>query len=90
MKASKENGVLKAFDQASSEVQVLQSELQKYMIQVSFDMFKKETDALSRVFEMTNTRTAAFIHPAQQFASTFNPNIDKRNHLDIINKVGPL
>ena len=53
-------------------------------------MFKKETDALTRVFELTNVRAAAFVHPAQQFASTFKTNIDKRNHLDIINKVGPI
>lgn len=32
MKPPKENSALKAFDQASSEIAVLQSELQKYMI----------------------------------------------------------
>jgi hypothetical protein len=65
MKAPKEDSALKAFDQAASEIQVVQSELQKYMIQVSFEMFKKETDALAKVFEMTTLRVAAFIHPAQ-------------------------
>lgn len=86
----KEHSALKAFDQATSEIQVIQSELQRYMIQVALDMFKRETDALARAFEMTSLRVAAFVHPAQQFASTFHPTIDKRSHLDILNKVGPM
>ena len=53
-------------------------------------MFQNETDALAKTFEMSGLRAAAFVHPAQQFASTFHTNIDKRNHLDIINKVGPI
>lgn len=66
MKPSKENSALKVFDQPSSEIAVLQSELQKYMIQMAFDMFKSETDALARVFELTNLRVNAFVHSAQQ------------------------
>jgi ABC-type cobalamin transport system ATPase subunit len=30
------------------------------------------------------------VHPQQQFASTFDQQVDGRNHLDIINKVGPI
>lgn len=53
-------------------------------------MFERETQALARTFELTNVRLQAFVHPAQQFASTFHQQVDNRNHLDIINKVGPI
>jgi hypothetical protein len=42
------------------------------MIQTSFNMFERETNALAKAFEMSNLRMAAFVHPGQQFASTFN------------------
>jgi len=53
-------------------------------------MFQKETNALSKAFEMTNIKIQAVVQPAQQFASTFHQVVDNRNHLDIINKVGPI
>lgn len=64
--------------------------MQKFLIKTSFDMFERETQALARTFELTNVRLQAFVHPAQQFASTFHQQVDNRNHLDIINKVGPI
>mgnify|MGYP006893245926 CR=1 FL=1 len=60
------------------------------MIQTAFEMFEKETNSLTKAFEMVNVKMCCFIHPAQQFASTFHSGVDKRNHLDIINKVGPI
>jgi hypothetical protein len=47
-----------------SEIHVVQSELEKYMIKISFTMFQSETDALAKTFEMTDIRKQIFIHPA--------------------------
>ena len=87
---SKDSGALTAFDQASSEVEVIHSELQRYMMHSALEMFQKETSSLTKAFEMTNLNIQAFIHPVQQFASTLDQEVDNRNHLDIINKVGPI
>ena len=53
-------------------------------------MFQKEANSLAKAFEMTNLKIQAFIHPVQQFASTLDQEFDNRNHLDVINKVGPI
>jgi len=60
------------------------------MIKTAFNMLENETNVLAKTFEMTNIKLQAFVHPAQQFASTFHQRVDNRNHLDIINKVGPI
>ena len=60
------------------------------MMHSSIEMFQKETNSLTKAFEMTNLNIQAFIHPVQQFASTLDQEVDNRNHLDIINKVGPI
>ena len=59
-------------------------------MQTALDMFKRETDALTKAFEMGNLQIQAFIHPVQQFASTLDQHIDSRHHLDIVNKVEQL
>jgi len=53
-------------------------------------MIERETTALSRAFEMNGKRLEVLIAPQQQFASTFDLPQDKKNHLDIINKVAPV
>jgi len=63
MKAPKENTALVTFDRAQSEIQVIQQELQKYMIAVAFDTFETETNSLVKAFEMTNVKLAAFVNP---------------------------
>lgn len=90
MKMPKESPVLKSYDSACSEIEVVQQELQKYMIQISFEMFDREASALARAFEMTDVKIQAYVHPSQQFASTLNSKIDSKSHLDIINKVAPI
>ena len=82
--------ILKVNDNAASEIEVVQNEIQKYLIKTAFDMFQSETNSLAKAFEMNNLKLQAFVHPSQQFASTFHQMIDNRNHLDIINKVGPI
>ena len=42
---SKDSGALAAFDQASSEVEVIHSELQRYMMHSALEMFQKETSS---------------------------------------------
>ena len=42
------------------------------MIKTAFNMLENETNVLTKTFEMTNIKLQAFVHPAQQFASTFN------------------
>jgi len=53
---SKDSGILKTYDQASSEIEVIHTELQKYMIRVSFKMFENETQSLAKVFELSNLK----------------------------------
>ena len=53
-------------------------------------MIERETTSLSRAFEMNGKRLEVLIAPQQQFASTFDLPQDKKNHLDIINKVAPV
>ena len=67
-----------------------QREIQNYMILTSKGLIERESTALAKAFEMNGKRLEILIHPMQQFASTFEQNVDKKNHLDIINKVGPI
>lgn len=90
LKPLKESPALGLYDGASSVIEVIQQELKNYMIKVAARMFDSETNALAKAFEMSNLRLQAFVHPSQQFASTFHVNVDGRNHLDIINKVSPI
>jgi hypothetical protein len=81
---------MQAFDQVSCEVEVYQREIMNYMILKAQSMIERETTALSRAFEMNGKRLEVLIDPRQQFASTFELPQDKKNHLDIINKVAPV
>lgn len=77
-------------DQATCEVDVFQDEMQNYMLQTAKRLLERETGALAKAFEMNGKRLEVLIDPVQRFASTFEQAVDKRNHLDIINKVGPV
>lgn len=57
------------------------------MILTGKRMIERETNSLAKCFEMNGKRQQILIHPMQQFASTFDQAIDKKSHLDIINKV---
>jgi len=65
LKSFKESPVLKTYDQAASEIEVIHNELQKHMINTAFDMFEKETNSLAKTFEMNNLKLQAFVHPSQ-------------------------
>ena len=60
------------------------------MILKAKGLIERETSSLAKAFELNGKRLEILIHPIQQFASTFEQNVDKKNHLDIINKVGPV
>jgi len=60
------------------------------MILSARNLIERETKSLAKAFEMNGKRLEILIHPTQQFACTFEMEVDKRNHLDIINKVGPV
>ena len=60
------------------------------MINTAIKMFESESNALVKAFEMSDIRMQAFVHPVQQFASTLYQEEDSRNHLEIINKLGPM
>ena len=66
---------------------MFQHEIQNYMILTGKGMIERETHSLAKCFEMNGKRQQILIHPMQQFASTFDQAIDKKSHLDIINKV---
>lgn len=68
----------------------MHEEIASFMIKTAFEAFERESAALARTFEMSDVKVQAFVHPAQQFASTFHQRVDNRNHLDIINKVGAI
>lgn len=87
LKVSQDQAARRVFLDATVEVEIVQHEMQKYMIHSSLNLIKRETASLTKAFEMSNIGLQALIHPVQQFASTFEMNIDNRNHLDIINKV---
>ena len=67
-----------------------QREIQNYMILKARALIERETTSLAKAFEINGKRLEILIHPMQQFASTFEQVVDKKNHLDIINKVGPV
>jgi hypothetical protein len=48
--------VLKIYDRAIAETEVIHVEIQKYLINTSFQMLEKETNSLSKAFEMSNLR----------------------------------
>ena len=60
------------------------------MIITAKNLIERETKSLAKAYEMNGKRLEILIHPTQQFASTFDQQTDKKNHLDIINKVGPV
>ena len=48
--------ILKVNDNAASEIEVVQNEIQKYLIKTAFDMFQSETNGLTKAFEMNNLK----------------------------------
>ena len=87
LKKTIDNNTFQSYDQASCEVDVYTHEIQSYMILTGMRLIERETNSLAKCFEMNGKRQQILIHPFQQFASTFDSAVDKRNHLDIINKV---
>ena len=57
------------------------------MILTGKRLIERETNSLAKCFEMNGKRQQILIHPMQQFASTFDQQVDKKSHLDIVNKV---
>lgn len=60
------------------------------MILKAKGLINRETASLAKVFEINDKYLEILIHPMQQFASIFEQNVDKKNHSDIINKIGPV
>jgi hypothetical protein len=60
------------------------------MILTAKRMIERETTTLAKAFEVNGKRLEVLIDVHQQFAATFDSSEDKRNHLDIINKVAPV
>lgn len=60
------------------------------MIVIAKNLIERETKSLAKAYELNGKRLEVLIHPTQQFASTFDQAVDKKSHLDIINKVGPV
>lgn len=87
-KVDKEHeAILQQYDQATCEVDVYQHEIMNYMILTGKRIVERESDALAKCFELNGKRQQILIHPTQQFASTIDQAIDKKSHLDIVNKV---
>ena len=60
------------------------------MILTAKRKIENETTSLAKAFEMNSKRLEVLIDVHQQFAATFDTSEDKRNHLDIVNKVAPV
>ena len=50
------------------------------MIVVSKNLIERETKSLAKAYELNGKRLEVLIHPTQQFASTFDQSVDKKNH----------
>ena len=87
LKVAQDQAARKLYDDATGEVEIVPEELMKYLICAALKLIRRETDSLTKAYEMSNIKMQAHIHPVQQFASTFEMKVDSRNHLDIINKV---
>lgn len=59
------------------------------MIMTSLRLIDRETTSLCNAFEINGKRLEVIIGVHQQFAATMDPE-DKRNHLDIVQKVAPV
>ncbi|CDW82479.1 UNKNOWN [Stylonychia lemnae] len=81
------SNVLTQLELSQVEIEILSNEVQRFLISASYKMLDMETSALCRAFEVNGKLLEFYVHPCQQFASTRDQKVDKRNHLDIINKV---
>ena len=91
MKQQKEKAMSNALQQyefAQCETEVLQNEVHRFLISTSLRLFDQESAALARAYEVNGKHFEFYIHPCQQFASTVDQKVDKRHHLDPVNKVG--
>ena len=77
------------FDVYSSEIDTYQSEIQNFMVLTAIRHIEREQSALTKAFELDGKRLEVLVNVDQQFAATQDDN-DKLNHLDIVNKVGPI
>lgn len=55
-KNDKMQGIILTMDQIASEIDVVQSELQIYLMETAVKMFDRETASLTKAFEMTNLK----------------------------------
>jgi ribosomal protein S17E len=60
------------------------------MILTAKRLIERQASSLAKAFEVNGKKLEVLIDVHQQFAATFDTSTDKRNHLDIINKVAPL
>ena len=60
------------------------------MIITSKRIVERDTTALANAFEINGKRLEVLIGVNHQFACTLDTQEDKRNHLDIVNRIAPV
>lgn len=65
LKMSQDQAARRVFFDATQEVDIVQQEIHKKMMHASLDLIRRETDALTKAFEMSNVGLQALIHPVQ-------------------------
>lgn len=75
------------YDIISCEIDIYQREIQNYMIIQSKRIMERDTKALANAFEINGKRIEVLIGTNHGFADTLYTDEDKRNHLDITNRM---
>jgi hypothetical protein len=59
------SNALQQHEQAHCEIEILQNEVHRFLLQTSFKLFDQETSALARAFELNGKQLAFYINPWQ-------------------------
>lgn len=71
---------------ARAEILIMQSEIERTLIESSVRCLDGESAALANCLKLQSKEVDAFVHPFQQFAVTLYDKVDPLSHLDAINK----
>ena len=82
--------MVQLFDFLSCEIDVYQREIQNFMIMTSKRIVERDTISLANAFEINGKRLEVLVGVNHQFACTLDTTEDKRNHLDIVNRMAPV
>ena len=59
------SNTMQQYEYAHCEIEVLQNEVHRFLINTSFKLFDQESAALARAFEINGKQFEFYIHPCQ-------------------------